>query len=240
MDELKAGYSRNRASTKRFQEAAAMRGEVQRFVAELKKGDPNMVAALFGKIGLDFDAIAEAHLTRKLEELQMPEPDRKMRELQRERAAFEAEKRRLAEQSQQAQIQRAAVQERARIEAEMGDAFQAHGLEMTPMMVSLVASELEKSLRAGYPMPTSDAVQLVVEDLRGQVKSLPRDQLARLLGAEQADQMRRQAGQAAAQQQRKKAAQNVQAAATRRKPSEAKLRPVNTDDFEAVRRLFDA
>ena len=181
IDELKAGYSRGRASTKRFQEAAAMQKSVQGFVAELKKGDPDMIGALFQKIGLDFDAIAEQHLSRKLEELQMPEAQRGMRELQRERALFERERQALLAQSREAQIQRESQQILTQIQSETEAALSRHGFTPSPALFAQAAHLMEQSLNAGYQMSPEEAVVNIKESLL----SLPRDALARVVGGPQ-------------------------------------------------------
>mgnify|MGYP003519860724 FL=1 len=68
LDELKAGYGKNRASQKRFQEAAELKRSVLGFVSKLKSADVDTITHLFSKIGVDFDDIAEKRLRAKLEE----------------------------------------------------------------------------------------------------------------------------------------------------------------------------
>lgn len=234
LDELKAGYSRGRASTKRFQEAAAMQKSVQGFVAELKKGDPDMIGALFSKIGLDFDAIAEAHLSRKLEELQMPEAQRGMRELQRQRALFERERQALQAQSREAQIQRESQQILTQIQAETESALTKHGFTPSPALFAQAAHLMEQSLNAGYQMSPEEAVVNIKESLM----ALPRDALARVVGGDKADSMRREAGQKAAAQSKQRASK----AARPQQSGSSDLSSVgfiSTDRMDDIKRLFD-
>jgi hypothetical protein len=234
LDELKAGYSRGRASTKRFQEAAAKEKAVQGFVAELRKGDPDMIGALFQKIGLDFDAIAEAHLSRKLEELQLPEAQRGMRELQRERALLERERQAFQAQSREAQIQRESEQILARIQSETEAALTRHGFTPSPALFAQAAHLMEQSLNAGYQMSPEEAVTNIKESLM----ALPRDALARVVGGDKADSMRREAGQAAAAQSKQRAAKAAKPAASSG-PDLSSVGYISTDRMDDIKRLFD-
>lgn len=237
-EELKAGYGRMRAATKKFQEAAQGKREVQEFVGRLRSGDVDTIAALFGRIGLDFDAIAEQHLSRKLEELQMPEHERGRRQLARERAELERQRQEMQRQSQEAQIQRQAAQERQRLEGEIAAAFEAHGVAKTQMLEAAVTREMLEALNAGHMLTPQDAVAMVLEDVQTRLRSMDRSQLEKILGREQAQEMQRQAGQEAARQQRAKRAE----VAKRPPAAQRSQRPiaVNPDDPDALHALFDS
>lgn len=233
LDELKKGYQRGIASTKKFQEAAAMQKSVQGFVSELKKGNVDMIGALFQKIGLDFDTIAEQHLSRKLEELQLPPAERGMRELQRKQAEFERQRQEFQRQSREAQIERESQQILTQIRTETEAALTRHGFTPSPALFTQAAHLMEQSLNAGYRMTPDEAVQNIKESLM----SLPREALARVVGGQKADQMRREAGQQAARQSKQKAAQAARQ--PRGNPELESVGFVSTDSMDDVRRLFD-
>lgn len=237
-EELIAGYQTARSSTNRYKEAAQIRKETQQFVAELAKGDPDHIAALFKRIGVNFDQVAETYLTRKLEELQMPPAERGMRELERERAAFERERQRALQQSQEAQIEREAQQYQAVIRQEMADAFAGAGVQPTRALEMAVMREMSAALNDGHQMDAATAVRLVVEDLRSRVGQLGPADLEAVMGREQADAMRREAGRKAAQAQRKRRAAPAQAAASRA-PSQG-IAPVDPADTDALHALFNS
>lgn len=231
LDELKAGYSRGRASTKRFQEAAALQKSVQGFVGELKKGDPHMIEQLFSKIGLDFQGIAEQYLTGKLEELQMPEAQRGMRELERQRAMLERERQAFQSQTREAQIQRESEVILQQLQTETERALRAQGFEPSRALFAQAAHLMEQSISAGYQMTPDEAVTNIRESLM----ALPRDALARVVGGDKANEMRREAGQAA-ESARKKAPPKAPGTG-KRDASEVPF--VSTNNMDDVRRLFD-
>lgn len=239
LDELKAGYSRNRAATKRFQEASALKSQVQRFVGQLKSGDPEMVAELFGKIGVDFTKVAEAHITSLLDDLDMPADKRGMKQVEKERARLERERAEWQKQRQEASLEAESQREVQRYQSEMTAALGKAGLPANPTIVAKVARELEQALVAGHDMTTQEAVDLVVEDLRLAARRLPPAELRRLIGdPQQADAMKRQAAQTASAEQKRKRAAPATAA---KRPASAQRAPaINPESLDAVRALFDS
>jgi len=165
-DELIAGYSRQRAATKRFQEAAQLQGQIKTFVGHLKSGDADKIASLFGKLGVDFDRVAETHLTKRLEELSLPPHERGKREVEREREELRRERESWTNQQREKQIESMVAVEQERLTGEMVSAFKAHGVQSTPTLIARVASEIEQATTHGYPMTIQDAVSQVLEDIR--------------------------------------------------------------------------
>lgn len=240
LDELKAGYSRMGAATKRFQEAAQLKGEVQDFVGKLRAGDPQMIASLFGKLGVDFTKVAEEHLSQYLDDMQRPEHERGMRQLEREREEWRREQEMHQQTQQEAQIEQASKREQHRMRTEMTQAFTANGIPDSPPMVARVAQQLEMALTHGYPMTVAEAVQVVAEEARAMLRKLPPEAANRLLGgAAAADSLRRSEAQRVDSKQKQRAASVAKGASAPRRsaPLAKAVNPERGDDLKA---FFDS
>ncbi len=242
LDELKAGYSRGRAATKRFQAASKLQGEIQGFVGHLKSGDPQVISDLFGRLGIDFTDIAEKHLSTYLEDMQRPEHERGMRKLERERAAFQREQETLQQRQQEARIEEASQREVERYQTEMTSELESAGLPTSGPMIGKVARELEMSLKHGYEMSVKEAVAIVNEETRALIRKLDPAAARRLLGADAADDIRRQEAASASANQKRKASK---VASRGRQPGgrpsgrQAPAR-VNPEDMNGLKALFDS
>lgn len=237
LDELKAGYSRAAAATRRFQEAAQQKREIQEFVGRLKSGDRQTIVDLFGKIGVDFTRLAEEHLSEYLQDLDAPEHVRGMRDLERKRAEFERQQQDAQTRAQEAQIEREADRERERYTSDVTSALSKAGLPASQPIIAKVARELEMALTHGYELSTADAVQIVAEEMRLLLRKLPPDAAARLMGGTAAvEQAQRADAAKVAAQQRQRAAQ----VARRPQRGTAAAKPVNPENMQDVKALFDS
>lgn len=237
LDELKAGYSRAAAATRRFQEAAQQKREIQEFVTRLKGGDRRTVVSLLERVGVDFTKLAEEHLSEYLQDLDAPEHVRGMRELERKRAEFERMQQEAQQRQQEAQIEQEAARVRQTMQAEMQTALGKHGLPASPTIIAKVAKEMEMALVHDYPMTVADAAQIVAEETRLLLRKLPPDAAARLMGGAPAVAQAQRADAAkVAAAQKGKAAQVAKKPAQRRPPP----RQVNPENMNDVKALFDS
>ena len=146
-------------------------------------------------------------------------------QFERERQAFEA-------QTREAQIQRESQAILQQLEAETERALRAQGFEPSRALFAQAAHLMEQSLASGYQMTPDEAVTNIRESLM----SLPREALARVVGADKANEMRRDAGEAAEAKRREKSAQ---APAKQPKRDLSEVPFVSTNSMDDVRRLFD-
>lgn len=240
LDELKAGFGRMAAATKRFQDASQLKGEVLDFVGKLRAGDPQMIASLFGKLGVDFTKVAEEHLSQYLDDMQRPEHERGMRQLEREREEWRREQEMHQQTQQEAQIEQASKREQHRMRTEMTQAFTQNGIPDSPPMVARVAQQLEMALTHGYPMTVAEAVQVVAEEARAMLRKLPPEAANRLLGgAAAADSLRRSEAARVDSKQKQRAASVAKGAASTRRsaPLPKAVNPERGDDLKA---FFDS
>ena len=237
LDELKAGYGKNRASQKRFQEAAELKRSVLGFVSKLKSADVDTITHLFSKIGVDFDDIAEKRLRAKLEEMDMPPDKRGMREVERERERLRRERAEWDQQRGEASLEAETEKHLQRYQQEVRSELSAVGLPPNPTIIGKVAAEISSALQAGHDLTTAEAVALVMEDMRAAARRLPPDALRRLMGdAPAADNLRRGEAQRVSTEQKRQRAAPAKAAP----PAPVKRMRVDPEDGDALKALFDS
>ena len=237
LDELKAGYGKNRASQKRFQEAAELKRSVLGFVSKLKSADVDTITHLFSKIGVDFDDIAEKRLRAKLEEMDMPPDKRGMREVERERERLRRERAEWDQQRGEVSLEAETEKHLQRYQQEVRSELSAVGLPPNPTIIGKVAAEISSALQAGHDLTTADAVDIVWEEMRVASRRLPPDALRRLMGdAPAADNLRRGEAQRVSTEQRRQRAAPAKAAT----PAPVKRMRVDPEDGDALKALFDS
>ena len=237
LDELKAGYGKNRASQKRFQEAAELKRSVLGFVSKLKSADVGTIEHLFGKLGVDFTSVAEQHLRAKLEELDMPPDKRGMREVERERERLRRERAEWDQQRGEVSLEAETEKHLQRYQQEVRSELSAVGLPPNPTIIGKVAAEISSALQAGHDLSTAEAVALVMEDMRAAARRLPPDALRRLMGdAPAADNLRRGEAQRVSTEQKRQRAAPAKAAPA----APVNRMRVDPEDGDALKALFDS
>ena len=237
LDELKAGYGKNRASQKRFQEAADLKRSVQGFVGKLRAGDVGTIEHLFGKLGVDFTSVAEQHLRAKLEEMDMPADKRGMREVERERERLRRERAEWDQQRGEASLEAETEKHLQRYQQEVSSELARAGLPDSQPIRARVAGEIANALQAGHTLSTADAVDIVWEEMRVASRRLPPDALRKLMGdAPAADNLRRGEAQRVSTEQKRQRAAPAKAAP----PAPVKRMRVDPEDGDALKALFDS
>ena len=237
LDELKAGYGKNRASQKRFQEAADLKRSVQGFVGKLRAGDVGTIEHLFGKLGVDFTSVAEQHLRAKLEEMDMPPDKRGMREVERERERLRRERAEWDQQRGEASLEAEAERRFGILQQEVTSELSRAGLPDSQPIRARVAGEIANALQAGHTLSTADAVDIVWEEMRVASRRLPPDALRKLMGdAPAADNLRRGEAQRVSTEQKRQRAAPAKAAP----PAPVKRMRVDPEDGYALKALFDS
>lgn len=150
--ELGRLQSLEKASQRRFQEAASYNKKIEDFVNNAK--DPMKILQ---KLGHDPEKFAEEYMRKRIEELQMSPEQKKETE---ERLKFNEEKEQWNQQVE--------TRIREEIDVEMSQAFKSSGLPKSPFlaarMAGLVAQSIEKS-------KNGDSKPLSYEEAAGKVKS---------------------------------------------------------------------
>ena len=218
LDELKSGYGRMKAATQKFQEASEARAEVEkregvikRFVEGMRRGDPQELASLLRKVGVDPDRFAEAHLSNVLKLADMPAHERGMMELQRERDAFERERQTAQQQREEQALAAETEATLSNYVSEAKAAFKASGVEASPYHMARAGAAMEHAVKHGYPMTMREAVAVAIEEIDTLTRTMGRAEFAEQVGDPAlADRLKRDAAGKASQQQRRTAATAAQ------------------------------
>lgn len=162
-DELKRGYSHQKAANKFLQEGKMARKQAEEFVQMMK--DPKTFFETAQKLGHDPRELAEKYLAAQLEDELMDPKDKEIKTLRTEKEERDNEKAR-EKQKEDAKIQETL---KAKYSKEYSDQFigalQSSGLPPTKNTVGRMASYISRAAGIGFKMSADDAALLVREDL---------------------------------------------------------------------------
>lgn len=162
-DELKRGYSHQKAANKLFQEAKMGRKQAEEFVMMMR--DPKTFFETAKKLGHDPRELAEKYLANQLEDELMDPKDKELRELKE----FKTQKERDEAEAKQKEEQKLVETLKTKFAKEYSDQFvgalQQSGLPPTKNTVGRMASYISRAAGIGFKMSADDAARLVKEDL---------------------------------------------------------------------------
>lgn len=163
-NELKRGYTHQRAAAREMTDAKRLRKQSEEFVAMLK--DPEKFFELAEKMGHDTRTLAEKKLARALEEELM---DPKERELKAAKARLEEFERRENEAREKAKAEHLAQLEKkyaSEYENQFLSALKDSGLPPTKPMIGEMAKYIGRAASLGFKMTANEAAMLVKEDIK--------------------------------------------------------------------------
>lgn len=183
-EELVRGYQRASAASKRLEEVAKARKELEERTSRLK-ADP---WAFLKEGGLDPDQLAIQRVQALMEQESMTQEQRRIAALEAEKAQAEAKAKRYEEEqakaTQTAEMQRAAAQ----LNKVIPEAAEKVGLPRTPQAGRMVVEQMLAMARAGVDPDPVDAAEAVKERLDGFVRetmgAMDDAKLVALLGPE--------------------------------------------------------
>lgn len=168
-DELQKGYQRARAANKKFEQAANVRKQVEGLVQALRE----QPAAILEKVLGDKSKVREtmeAYLRGIYEEEMLPEPDRKLKEVERREQALAEKERQEAEAKETQAFEQAKAQAFERNAKLVTEILQAGDLPKTPFTVKRVAEYLVKAKQNGWKVTREDIAEMVKEDYQTEGK----------------------------------------------------------------------
>lgn len=189
IETLKKHYGLEKASYKRFQEAAAKEKALQQQLAELESDD-EAVFRYLQKKGKDPVKAAEKLLQEELRRQAMSPEERERESARQELRELEARREAARREIQEYKEQQEAAQYYDEYAQSIPQAIQAVGVpkELTGAVMPLVARKLEDAVVNGYEMDPKLAAAQVKQEVttlfRSMAKSLPPAQLAALIGPE--------------------------------------------------------
>lgn len=205
LDQLKAGYQKNAAATRKFQEAKRLFDQAQQertHVEQKMEGilgraaeDPSAAFRLLRSLGHDPVQLAEAWLTEALQMKRMPAHERERMEVERDRRRLERERQEWEAQQQTRQLDAETDSARADFERAFTEGLEAKGIPVTRYHMARLANLAQQHLGVeGVTVP--DLVELLADELVEERKSSfgsieDDEQLVQMLGEDVADRIRR-------------------------------------------------
>jgi hypothetical protein len=238
-DELLRGYSHAAAANKRLAEAAQERKKstelaqrANQVLSRLESGD---VGFLVEKLGPQKARQAfEDFLLAQMEYDQLPDSEKRARELEKKLRAIEDEKKKSAEEHEQREYQRTLEQAQADIDRDVGDALQKLGKKPTPRLVIRVIDEMMAHMGVkDSPLPADKAVEMarqgIYADIAEYVSDMSPEEAFKVLPKPFLDRLRQHEVTKVLgdKQQRRVKAQGSS--------SSEEVKPLSTDDWFAKR-----
>lgn len=186
-DELLAGYQRSRSFTRKTQELAEQRKQIEQTLAELdtdpgaalrKRGPAAIKRALMSLFDAD-DPQAQQAVAETFDELversKLSPEERRRKDLEAEIAELEARKQKTEEQTRQQQQAELAEKMQAKLVPAFGKALGAVGLPQNAVTIGRIAGAFEALIDAGEK-PNADtlreAAATVREEIEGELRAL--------------------------------------------------------------------
>jgi len=190
-EELKKGYQSRKVSAKRFEEAARVMKNAQRFIQLLKEDPGNVLPHL----GIDPDEWAKARLLKRIELAQMTPEEKHVHEMTEKMKALEEEKRQLMEaknSEREAELRKHFDTEYSK---DIVGALETVGLPRTPATVKRIAYYLHQGLTRGIKLKAAQVAPLVKEDYKREMQelfgALPEKELLNVVGEDFAGKVRK-------------------------------------------------
>lgn len=182
--EVLALASAGKVSTKRFQEAAAMKKQAEE-VLKFAKDNPK---EFFAKTGMNAREWAENYMMEELQNDAMSPEQRKARENEEKLRKYEDSEKRAKEKSRQDKIDALTNEKRQEFDVMFTKALNESGLPRTEFTVKRMAQLQLINIKKGLELNSTQLAKIVREDYANEQKSLlsafDGDQLMEFLGPE--------------------------------------------------------
>lgn len=190
-EELKKGYQARKVSAKRFEEAAKVMKNAQRFI-QLLKQDP---AQVLPHLGIDVDEWVKQRMLKKIELANMNPEEKRVHEMTEKMKALEEEKRQLIE----AKNAEREAELRKHFDSEYSKdiiaGLESVGLPKTPATVKRIAYYLHQGVVRGIKLTAAQVAPLVKSDYQREMQelfgALPEKELLNVVGEDFAGKVRK-------------------------------------------------
>lgn len=183
-EELKRGYTHQKAANKKLQEGLKAKKQAEEFISMMK--DKGKLFDAIKKLGHDPRALSEEFLASQLEEEMLDPREKELRDAKNRLKAYEE-----LEKKQKEAIQKQREEELRKKYSEdyttqFVEALKTTGLPPTKPMVAEMAKYIARSAKIGFEMTAQEAAKLVKEDLELAYRNLygeaDAETLVKLLG----------------------------------------------------------
>ncbi len=191
-EELKRGYSHQKAANKILQEGKAARKQAEEFIAMMK--DPEKFFETAEKLGHNPRELAEKRLAKYLEDEMMDPRDKELRDAKLRLKQIEDMDKQQKEQLEAHRHEALKKKYAEDYTKQFTEALKESQLPPTKAMVGEMAKYIQRSAKIGFQMTAKEAAQLVKEDLQLSIQRLTGeadgDTIIRLLGDQVANKVR--------------------------------------------------
>lgn len=192
-EELKRGYSHQKAASKILNEGKAARKQAEEFVSMMK--DPARLMEAITKLGHDPRKLAEEYLVSQLQDEQMDPRDKELRDAKARIKAIEDMENQKKEAIEKQRDEQLKAKYAADYTQQFVGALEKTGLPPTKPMVAEMAKYIRLSAKDGWKMTPDEAAMLVKQDIQMAHSRLIGDSdgetLMKLLGEEVANKVRK-------------------------------------------------
>lgn len=163
-EELKRGYSHQRAASKALNEGKALRKQAEQVVAMLK--DPDKFFELAEKMGHDTRTLAEKRLAKALEEELLDPKEKELRATKARLTEYERAEEERKERVKTEHMQALEKKIASEYETQFLSALKEESLPATKPMIAEMAKYIGRAASLGFKMTVNEAALLVKEDLK--------------------------------------------------------------------------
>lgn len=182
-EEVLQRLQKHKGSDKRFQEAAELKRQTERFYQLMKEKPLDMVEKIHGPAARE---MMEKHLWAKIQREQMDPQQRELLETKERLQTLEQEKKDFEAKQQQEQFNKLKLQHAQNFDKEIKDALAASGKAVTPYAYKRVAHYMLTAMNEGRTLAAKDAVPLMDTDLQADLRAMfettNEDNILQLLG----------------------------------------------------------
>lgn len=184
-DELKRGYSHNKAAEKKMQEAAMSKKEAAEVMRMLREQPKEAMR----RLGLNPRQFAEMVINEELQEAMLSPKDRELRDYKAQVARYQADEQRAMQEYKQQQQEAETARLTEQIQTQMIDALQSSGIPQTSYTVMRIIHYMEAADKAGFhDITPQDVIEHVKKDYYSDFKAylgaVPEDAIEALLGSD--------------------------------------------------------
>jgi hypothetical protein len=182
-EEVLQRLQKHKGADKRFQEAAEIKRQTERFYQLMKEKPLDVVEKIHGPAARE---MMEKHLWAKIQREQMNPQERELLETKERLQAMEADKKAFDAKQQAEQFQKAREQHAQNFDKEIREALAASGKPVTSYSYKRVAHYMLAAMNENRQLSAKDAVPLMdadqQADLKAMFETLNEDNILQILG----------------------------------------------------------
>ncbi len=185
-EELKRGYTHQRAANKKMQEGLRAKKQAEEFVRMMK--DKGQLFEAIKKLGHDPRKLAEEYLITQLEDEMMDPKDKELKTYKTQLEQFQAKEKAAKEAQEKEAHEKLKAKYAEDYNKEFIEALKSTNLPPTKVMVAEMAKYIARAAAIQMPMTALEAAKLVQEDLdlfdKHRLQNADAEYLVKMLGEE--------------------------------------------------------